>query len=56
MVEKISPPGYPATAEFDYIDKRLGQNANQKLLEQPAIYGLDVSKQVTLEHRINTAI
>ena len=52
----IATQDIEATAEFDYIDDEAW--AERKLevaAEQPAIYELDVSKQVTLEHRINTA-
>ena len=52
----IATQDIEATAEFDYIDEEAW--AARKLevaAEQPAVYELDVSKQITLEHRINTA-
>ena len=52
----IATQDIEATAEFDYIDEEAW--AERKLevaAEQPAVYELDVSKRITLEHRINTA-
>ena len=52
----IATQDIEATAEFDYIDEEAWAERKLEVAsEQPAIYELDVSKQVTLEHRINTA-
>ena len=52
----IAAQDIEATIEFDYIDEMAWAARKQEVaLEQPAIYELDVSKQITLEHRINVA-
>ena len=52
----IATQDIEATAEFDYIDEEAWAERKLEVAsEQPAVYELDVSKQVTLEHRINTA-
>ena len=52
----IAAQDIEATIEFDYIDEMAWTARKQEVaLEQPAIYDLDVSKQITLEHRINVA-
>ena len=52
----IATQDIEATAEFDYIDEEAWAARKREVAaEQPAVYELDVSKQITLEHRINTA-
>lgn len=52
----IATQDIEATAEFDYIDEEAWTERKLEVAaEQPAVYELDVSKQITLEHRINTA-
>ena len=49
----IATQDIEATAEFDYIDDEAWAARKLEVAsEQPAIYELDVSKQVTLEHRL----
>ena len=52
----IATQDIEATAEFDYIDEEAWIARKLEVAaEQPAVYELDVSKRITLEHRINTA-
>ena len=52
----IATQDIEATAEFDYIDEEAWKERKLEVAaEQPAVYELDVSKRITLEHRINTA-
>ena len=53
---EIASQDVEATIEFDYIDEIAWMERKVVVAEeQPAIYELDISKNITIEHRINKA-
>ena len=53
---EIASQDVEATIEFDYIDEVAWVERKIAVAdEQPAIYELDISKNITIEHRINKA-